>query len=55
MKKVLAILLMMCLAVCFTACLEEDSSSPKKDSQKKDSQKIENDIPEIELPEVKFD
>ena len=55
MKKVLAILLTMCLAVGLTACLEEDSSSPKKDSQKTDSHKIESGVPEIELPEVKFD
>ena len=49
MKKVLAILLTMCLSVGLTACLEEDSSTPKKDSQK-----TESSVSAIELPEDKF-
>lgn len=50
MKKALAILMTVFLAVGLTGCLEEDSSTPKKESQK-----TESEIPEIELPEVDFD
>lgn len=50
MKRVLSILLTVFLAVGLTGCLEEDSSTSKKESQK-----TESGIPEIELPEVDLD
>ena len=55
MRKILAILLTVFMAVGMTACLEEETSTPKQDSQSKNSQKTENSLPEIELPEVWFD
>lgn len=51
MKKILAAVLMLVALTGMTACLEEDSSSTKKDSQKVE----DNTFSAIELPEDKFD
>ena len=55
MRKILAILLTVFMAVGMTACWEEETSTQSQESQGKNSQKTENGIPEIELPEVWFD
>ena len=49
MKKLLIIALLLVSLIGMTACLDEDSSSSKKESQK-----AENSIPAIELPEDEF-
>ena len=49
MKKLLIIALLLGSLLGMTACLEEDSSSTKKESPK-----AENSIPAIELPEDEF-
>ena len=49
MKRICILMTLLAVITCGAACLEEDSSS-----QKKDSVKTESGIPEIELPEDMF-
>ena len=49
MKRIWILMMLIAVITCGAACLEEESSS-----QKKDSIKTESGIPEIELPEDEF-
>ena len=51
MRKILAATLLLVAMAGMAACLEEDSSSTKKDSQKAETSTFSA----IELPEDKFD